>query len=244
MVTHHFILWTTIAQAFDRCRNVYVSETQVIIIKTKATRLYSILWDKNWFILHFSYFFFVLFHLNLCKSMFVCKRWCVGFCSCIRYFLYVNNSNANRRWMIFIFVFQLVSAIRALTTSPLCSLSTFSAWWRGISSSFTCRKVNNHKNSISERFIRSTPCNWTLTITSMSSFFTWIFCSSCSLANFSAASLFRLSPKMLIACVEKDVATLLSNRLGGNYAQKIAPNGKAINLTFDISADDNSFSSA
>lgn len=44
---------------------------------------------------------------------------------------------------------------------------------------------------------------WTLTITSMSSFFTCIFCSSCSLANFSAASLFRLSPKILIACAKK-----------------------------------------
>lgn len=38
-----------------------------------------------------------------------------------------------------------------------------------------------------------------LTISSISSFFTWIFCSSCSLANFSAVSLFRLSPKIFIA---------------------------------------------
>lgn len=48
---------------------------KLIIIKTKASRLFSILWDKNWFIFHFSYFCSIL----ICKSMFVCIRWCVGF---------------------------------------------------------------------------------------------------------------------------------------------------------------------
>lgn len=77
---------------------------------------------NNWIVFHFfggEKSFIFAFNLNRYFHLFGLK------CKC---------SKTKKKGLI-----QLVSAISALTTSPLCSRSTFSACWRGIRSSFTCQ---------------------------------------------------------------------------------------------------------